>query len=74
MVPTPCTSFHSECQPGTPARQQLVEQCVTQALHRGYDRLRALDGIVDGIQRGGNGPLLSRGWQESAESIDIVAI
>ena len=44
-----------------------MEEGVSQALRGGDDGLRALYGAVDGVQHGGDGPLLRQGWEEDGE-------
>ena len=50
---------------GEAAGEQIVEQGVAQVLVGGDDRLGALDGVVDAIQHGGDGPLLRQGREEN---------
>ena len=53
---------------GETAGEQIVEQGVAQALGGGDDRLGALDGVVDAVQHGGDGPLLRQGREENLYS------
>ena len=57
IVPRPGTSFHAVCQTGTPRVSSRWGRR-PQSLGGGDDRLGPLDGVVDGVQHGGDGPLL----------------
>ena len=46
------------------AGEELVEQGVAEELRSGDDGLRALNGLVNGVQHGGYGPLLRQGREE----------
>ena len=58
---------------GDAAGEQLVEQGVAQAFSGGDDRPCALDGVVNGVQHGGDGPLLRQGREEDWEGNRIIA-
>ena len=45
---------------GDAAGEQFVEQGVAQAFGGGDDRLGAFDGLVDGVQHGGDGALFDQ--------------
>ena len=54
---------------GDVAGEQLVQQGVAQAFGGGDVGLGALDGLVDGVQHGGDGPLLRQWWEEEGERL-----
>ena len=64
MAPMPRTSFHSECQPGTPRVRSRWSRASRRLLCGGDDGLRRLYRLVDGVQHGGDGALLWEGRKE----------
>ncbi len=68
MVPMPGTSFHSVCQPGTPRVSSSWRRESRRRFGGGDDRLGALYRLVDGVQHGGDGPLLRQGREEKGKS------
>ena len=44
-----------------------MEQRIAEALRGGDGDLRALDGLVDGVEHGGDGPLLRQGWEGTVQ-------
>ena len=48
-----------------------MEQGVAQLSGGGDDRLGTLDGVVNGVQHGGDGPLLRQGWDGQHKVCDI---
>ena len=49
-----------------------MEQGVSHALGGGDDGLGALDGLVDGVEHGGDGALFGQGREEERETTDTV--
>ena len=49
---------------GEAAGEELVEEGVAEAFGGGDDLLGALDGLVDGVEHGGDGALLGEGREE----------